>query len=595
MKLLKITILLPLAITLLISGCSFTSFSGRQISPTVQDYLNLASQNQGDEQHYYQLLAAGQLLDDNNLNDAEQLLQSLNRIPLNPNNTQQKIILESRLTLQKNQPKLALKILHNVHNLKALPKPIQIAYFTTASQAHLRNNNLAYCTLAQISLNALLQDDSQLPFIWHNLQTLPTTQLNTLLNRSTSPLLRGWLELAILAKVNANHPETLVSAIQNWETTYPNHPANKLIPNTQTLSTASTIKIPNQIALLLPLHGTFAAMGQAIRDGFMTAYYQQSKDLVSTPKIKLYDTSLDEDINDIYNQALTEGADFIIGPLTKSNVKELSNHDSLPVPTITLNYLPANQNAPTNLIQYGLSPEQAANQAASKAWQLGINNILIIVPQNDWGNTIQNAFITRWQSLGGNISDTLFFSMDNNINTEITSILHIDQSQAREKELKQLLGEKLKMTLRRRQDINGIFLVATPSQARQIRPLLSYYYAGNLPVVSISTIYAGYRNTLSDRDLNNIYFNDIPLLLSQNPTIVQLRQQFEKLWPDNYRLNNRLFGLGFDSFHLSLLFNRLIALPNFAIEGATGQLYLNNNQIIRELSWAKFINGIPQI
>jgi len=218
------------------------------------------------------------------------------------------------------------------------------------------------------------------------------------------------------------------------------------------------------------------------------------------------------------------------------------------------------------------------------------------VPQGAWGNQIQQTFLQRWQQLGGNEIGIISFSNQENIATDIASALNVDQSKQRAQQLQSTIDESVKFIPRRRQDIDGIFLVAAPEQARQIRPLLQFYYAGNLSIFSVANIYSGYVSTRADRDLNNIYFNDMPWVLRKTQYINKLKQQIQLAWPTNFRANNRLYGLGVDAFTLSLLSLRLAILPNFALNGVTGQLYLNSQQqIYRQLLWAHFVTGVPRL
>ncbi len=598
--------LILLFILILLSGCAALPSRPYQhettLSPTAKDYLQKASAVAGDKNHRYLLLAAHQLLIDNNIKDAQQLLAALNATPLNSDNLQQKRIMLARLALQKNQPRLALRELRNVKNLRNLPKNIQILYYAASIDIYLHNNNLAYSTIARISSNTLVDDPKiQLEndrIIWQNLQAFPLITLNKLFDRSSSSLLRGWFQLAIVSKQNANTPVFLASALKTWQQTYSNHPANNLLSNTNINALINPSQPLTQIALLLPLHGKFTKMGQAVKNGLMTAYYANTKKTSHPINIKIYDTSQDTDVATLYQKALQQGAQFVVGPLTKTNVLQLvKRKKTFPIPTLLLNYLTKNQSTPQNIIQIGLSSEQEAAQAAEQAWQHNVNRILILTTEGEWGNKIQRAFIAHFQQLGGRVMERTTISKTKKLAFQIAAALNINQSKARAAKLQNILGENFKKTDRRRQDINGIFFVATtPAQARQINPLLRFYYAGNLPAFSISTLYTGYPNRRRDNDLNGIYFNDIPWVLSNTQNIKNLKQPIRSLWLTNYQNNNRLYGLGVDAFTLTKLFNRLILLPNFAVNGVTGLLFLDsNNQIYSQLLPAQFEHGIPQL
>lgn len=425
--------------------------------------------------------------------------------------------------------------------------------------------------------------------LWRDLQSLPISRLNMLLQKSSSSITTGWLQLAIISKQYANQPNKLIAAIQSWQLEYVGNPANMILPTALVLQQAAQMNSPSQIALLLPLNGTFGKMGQAVRDGFMTAFYANEKELPKTPAIKIYDTSHVTDVRTIYNRAVQEGAQFIIGPLTKDEVNQL-NGMNFPVPTVMLNYMthPASS---TNLMQFGLSSEQATEQAAEHARAQNVSRILVITPRGDWGDHIQQVFMNQWQQLGGEIAGAVSIDPKDDLDAKIEAILNVDQSKYRGKVLSELFHEPVKTELRRRQDIDGIFIATDPSLTSQIYPLLRFYYAGNLPVISISTIYSGIENIRENQDLNGIQFDDMPWLFEEN----SLQEKIIALWPDNYRQNNRLYALGVDAYQLTLLFNRLNLMPNFEVDGVTGDLFLNDQrQIVRQLIWAKFQDGIAR-
>ncbi len=596
-RLIKI-IIISILLSQLCSCASFFGNSSTKISYSARNYLEKAAQTQGLESQQYQILAVNQLLQDNNLSDAQQLLKTLNNIPLNPSIRSQKMIAEAQLALKQNNPRLAINALSKVYNINMLPPQALITYYTNSVEAYFRTNRLARSTIARINLNPLLTNQIMLQqnenIIWRHLQTLSLSTLNRLLQNSNTANQKGWINLAIIAKQYSNNPTKLVLMIQSWQANYPDHVANNILPDATTLQSLTSFTIPTHIALLLPLHGKFGNMGKAIRDGFMTAFYANAKKLPQSPSIKVYDTSQSDNIVGNYQQALQDGANFVIGPLTRSNVNKLVSSARITVPTLTLNYS-TSKSVPNNIIQLGFSPERAAEQTTSFAWQHGASHALVIYPNSDWGKQIASAFDSSWKTLGGQTLNSLAFNGNKQLSSEIAGILNITQSNQRADQLRQLLDKKIKTTARRRQDVNSIFLAATPVEARQILPLLRFYFAGNIPVYSITNIYSGYPSSRNDHDLNGVYFDDTPWLIDSTPNINQLKQQIQSLWNKNYRNNSRLYGLGIDAYSLSILLPRLIAIPNMAINGVTGQLYLQKDHTIyQQLSFARFSGGVPK-
>ena len=70
------------------------------------------------------------------------------------------------------------------------------------------------------------------------------------------------------------------------------------------------------------MQGKLAKASQAIRDGIMSSHYNSP--LTANIQIRFYDSSSSIPIQDIHQQAIDNGADFIIGPLAKNKVELLN-------------------------------------------------------------------------------------------------------------------------------------------------------------------------------------------------------------------------------------------------------------------------------
>lgn len=363
--------------------------------------------------------------------------------------------------------------------------------------------------------------------------------------------------------------------------------ANSEYPTTQ----------PQKIAVLLPLTGNLGASGQAIRNGILAAFYAAQAQKTPLPTLEFINTA-DGNISDLYQKALAGGADYVIGPLLKSNVDALAANNHISVPTITLNSLTTQpQTYIPNLFQFGLSPADDSRQIAVKAYQAGFSRAIIIAPQNSFGQSMADAFSAQWTQLGGQVVGNLAFPSDGqNLAPLMREVLGINQSNARAAQLQQTIQQNFRFLPRRRQDVNVIFVAALPQTARSIKPLLNFYFAGNIPVYSPSVIYGGIPAPTLDRDLDGITFCDMPWVLDKSqdlPSDLQTMQQnILKLWPESFQRYPKLYALGIDAYQLIAKLPYLMQSPSHTFSGATGILYLNQHlQINRSLSWAKFEKG----
>ena len=591
----------------LLAGCASLSHGTRgrpRSALSANDYLELAATTQGSAKQAYLLKAANRLIQDRQFPQAENIL---NRTQTNlpPNLKTEKQLIGARLLVAYRQNHDALTLLQSMNDDRSSwTRADQIEWYQLAAEAYANQGNIIASIQQRSQLAPLLSSKAvkkqNLLAIWQNLQAIRPSRINSLLSQASLSLVRGWLSLAQLTDRSNTSPEQLMQQLQQWHYQYPNHPATVLLPpSLRQLRNIPSIK-PQHIVLLLPLKGRYAKAGDAIRNGFFAAYYYAKKQGGSTPTISIIDTA-NKNIVAAYQQALQKGADFIVGPLIKMNIATLARSTTLAVPTLALNTLPNNQNrSVTNLYQFGLSPLDEAAQAAEKAWKAHHNRALIIVPKNTWGQQITNAFAKEFQSLGGHIAGTMRYTDQRALSTEVRRLLNIDQARWREAALKNILREKIRFVPRRRKDIDMVFLVAQPSVARQIRPLLRFYYAGNIPIYATSTVYTGTPNPTRDHDLNGILFCDMPWVLKKNwlqpNSLNAIRQHVRQIWPDAYRHRPKLFALGVDAYEVIPKLNKMAALPQFGTRAATGILYLNkNHHIYRKLLWSQIISGTPRL
>ncbi len=403
--------------------------------------------------------------------------------------------------------------------------------------------------------------------IWARLQQTGLDKLQAGQN-TTDTTQAGWIKLAIISKRNSTNTTDLIHQLEDWRAQNGSHPANTLFPSNDALNSYATIAPPKHIALLLPLSGKLGASGNAVRNGFMNSYYASKGSADQT--VAFYDTGLNPNVNALYAEAISKGADTVLGPLTKEEAKQLLSNSGLSVPTIELNYTDGWGSLPSNVYQFGLSPIDESKQVANKAIQSGYTHALIIAPQNDWGQKTARSITEKFQSMGGTVVDSYYFASNSNFSADIPKLLHIDPKD--DQKMSRDPDKKSDMAQQGRHDYDVIFLLAPPPTARQIVPLLRFYYVNKTPIYATSAVYSGSADPQKNIDLNGVVFCDGPSTL--------------------YQGGNRLTSVGHDAYLISRDLWRFKNLPNFPLYGATGEITLNpGNQFHRRLAWAQFHNG----
>ncbi len=320
----------------------------------------------------------------------------------------------------------------------------------------------------------------------------------------------GWMELARVVKLQLVQPAELASAIATWRESFPGHPA--LQDYLSGLLEQQGLSSSDHIAILLPRSGPYANVAAAVRDGFMAAWYQQPP--THRPQLRFYDSSQLEHTLYTFQQAVLQGAQMVVGPLNKDSVNMLLQLESLPLPVLALNQVEENNAFMPKLYQFGLAPEDEAEQVAERAWLDGHQQAVILTPNSNWGQRIGERFRQRWELLGGRVLEyQRYIANENDFSQPIRLLLNINESKARISALEQELGMRLETEARRRQDADFIFLAARPKQGRQLGPQLKFHHAGDLPIYATSHIYSGIEDNEKDRDLGQISFVDTPWLL----------------------------------------------------------------------------------
>lgn len=470
--------------------------------------------------------------------------------------------------------------------------PTHAPGFLRASALHLKAQYIASAR-ERMFLSGVLEDEMYLQnhqAIWASLMLADETELTELSTKTSTPMFKGWLELALIVKQTQLDIDRQLSALRKWQVKYNNHPAAKELPGDLAQLEDYVQSKAKNIALMLPLSGKLATTGKALRDGLMAAYYQALQAGASVPEIKIYDTATTNDFWALYKQAIFDGNELVIGPLNKSNVERLQQESRLPVPTLALNYgVRDAQENPEQLFQFGLAVEDEAELAALYARQQGYQNAVALMPKGAWGERVFKRFSETWSAQGGQLVEAQFFTGKGDYNKVISRLFAVDDSERRARELRKQLGTPLESQARRRNDVDFIFVAALPQQARQIKPTLAFNFAKDIPMVATSQIYSGQIERSKDRDLDNVVFCDIPWVLEKN----SLRKKIQKTWSQSNNNLDRLYALGVDAYQLYPRLGQIKIFKNSRIQGQTGALAMDSaGQIVRNLPFATFKNGV---
>lgn len=582
---------------LLTAGCATVNLDSH-VAETAEQALEFASseRDRATAQRYL-LRIASRFQDRDNHTAARQILRSDQLNNTEPDIADQKRLLAMAGAVELQDSQWARELTSQMSPDQFLNYPGDVIGRAAMLQARifaLTGDQLS----AALSLMLLSQTDSQSDpqevhnQIWHYLKSIPGQELAEATANAIGFEQQGWLELASTLRIRDAGLDEQGRLIRTWQNNWPGHPAAQILPMELSLLAELATSRPERIVLALPLQGALASAGRAIRDGFLAAYYSDDSVDREQTDIRILDTS-SQAFAALYEELTEQPIDLIVGPLEKDALADLSAMNTLTIPVLGLNYLPANTSVPDGLYQYGLSAEDEARQIADQLAAQGLQQVLVLIPQGEWGDRIEQALLQRMAQNDGKALEVERYFPEDNFRSVTADLLGVTTSRQRAIQVERTIGMNVEFEPRPRQDAEAIVLVAEPTIARQFNPLFAFYFAGDLPVYSPSIVYEGTPDPGRDRDLNRVTFTDIPWVLADDNPFRALAE--ENLSGTRGQLG-RLFAMGADAWQLSKRLPLLHQIEGASIDGQTGVLTMTPDGVIhRQQLWAQFRSGRPEL
>jgi len=298
--------------------------------------------------------------------------------------------------------------------------------------------------------------------------------------------------------------------------------------------------------------------------------------------VRVY-SSVDEsrDVIEIYRQAIANGAVAVAGPLTRSGVSLLASYPYIPVPTLALNT--AEQKSGSDKMYYfGLIPESEARQIAQLAYAAKLRDATIINTGSTISKRLAIAFADEWKKLGGNITAEVAYREgdDTGVLTNLpTAPWLVEPPPPPPVIVISPSGEETIMPPKRTGPPpvapgNVAFIAGETKQVRLIRPYLN----PSLPIYATSQIFRTNADTLTNYDLNDIRFVDMPwLLLPEHASTIAYPRSATPLDTDK----ERLYAFGIDAYRL--LHNMLNNKPGHTLQldGVSGRIRLVDSNLFQ--------------
>ncbi len=407
-------------------------------------------------------------------------------------------------------------------------------------------------------------------------------------NERTDWLELAWLQLAIIARYYDHGIAAQIHQRDAWLTRWPNHPMASRMPAELARLDHALVREPRHIALLLPLDGNSATAGRAVRDGFLAAYYStRHSEGHAPPTVDIIDTA-GRAMRDLVPKLQSAGVDMVIGPLRKSAVQALCDiEEPLSFAVLALNRT-QHCAAASRITRYGLSVDDEVDQLArTLAWQ-GARRMMVLAHKRPWTQRAQDRFGNRWNALGGEVIPGVQYATQRELPGLMTQAMHLRDSERRHANAERLLGESLAFSPRRRKDIDGILLLASPKEMRISRPIVNFYYGSDIPVYSVSRMHAGDETAQRYQDILGVTLTEAPWIIDR----FDLRDEMIDQIGAQDGASTRLLGLGVDAYWLATRLSMWEINADYALYGAHGWLHLSPEGVVRRnLLWARVVEG----
>jgi uncharacterized protein len=362
-------LLAPVALAVILAGCSSSNQQQASASnitaiatDTSANYLIKAESSDGIESIDWNILALKALIKEGQWTQADNQAKRLSRMSLSPIQMAEWQLARATLRYQQGQPQEALDTL-NFQPWWPLPDNQYKRYFMLRAELLGQLGQHSKAARERTMLDQYLPSDQKnanWQNLWQDLSSYNNSQLQSVSLKEDETVLRGWIQLSILKNTYSQRPVRLKSAVDEWLSMNPYHPAHQYLPTELEAIMSMEVAELDNVALLLPLTGRFESQGKAVRDGFINAMLDDTSRDTDT-ELTVFDTEA-ESITAIIAKLQANGTQFVIGPLRKEKVTAFQQSNTSQINLLALNQPEQLDVSQTQSCYFSLSQSKKQNK-----------------------------------------------------------------------------------------------------------------------------------------------------------------------------------------------------------------------------------------
>lgn len=235
----------------------------------------------------------------------------------------------------------------------------------------------------------------------------------------------------------------------------------------------SKAKDAKTIVVLLPQSGDFGEIGQQMLEVIEPAFINR--------QVYVIDSSLYEDMNELWGLVKMFEPELIVGPLTKDKAQKIANLNQT-IPMITFASIDKDDVSKSNILSMASINQTYLRKLDQLLGNLDFSSLVWL---HDESKTAQELI----QQIQQNRADKVALDLEKiqlGVDRTLAKLMGSQASKERKNWLAKSIGASLEFNSRTRKDKQLIVALTSASQAIQIAPMMDYYQL-KLPVLWVPT------------------------------------------------------------------------------------------------------------
>ena len=408
--------------------------------------------------------------------------------------------------------------------------------------------------------------------LWELLIGIPFQQLAEMQFQVDNPNLNGWIEIAGVF----NNSLSLASwreAITNWAQRRPQHESVEWLQD----QIRHSAQGPKHIAILLPQSGSdaYAQAARGIRDGWMLAYMidKQRGDSRFLPDFTFHDT-VGKDHEQVIREAFEDGADHIVGPLSKDGVNSIQGARTFPGSILMLNTPNSFGNARPDSVRYlAWTIEDEALEMAQSLSRRDQVRCVVVYGDEPWMIRARAEFELNITAPTRVISVNRISEFEK-LPEDIGATVGIKDSEGRRERIESIVQFPLEFQPRMNQEINSIVAFIDSSQLEAVLESLRFHADRPLDIYVTDSAVRGKLTELA----NGVQFTTDTWRIFDSELAKTVNEYFDS----NPNMAS-FYAMGIDAYRFSNLWSKMEVSKTMAGNGSRYRLESTGN--IRRLPY----------